>query len=133
MNWICESQHRARLNRIGTSNLGDKGTSSQCHSIRTRYCTCMQECCGYLLPNHKSKARTIRLVRSLVGQPKITPPSPNRQIDTLITSDWNASRVASAKRHFRRALALDPENRFAKGWLDRVSNWTRPLCFGLRS
>ncbi|KAJ1311435.1 hypothetical protein OPQ81_009924 [Rhizoctonia solani] len=40
--------------------------------------------------------------------------------ESLNTSNWNASRVASAKRHFRRALALDPDNGFAKGWLDRL-------------
>ncbi|CAE6521486.1 unnamed protein product [Rhizoctonia solani] len=39
---------------------------------------------------------------------------------SLSTSNWNASRIASAKRHFRRAVALDPENTFARGWLDRL-------------
>ncbi|CAE7154210.1 unnamed protein product [Rhizoctonia solani] len=38
----------------------------------------------------------------------------------LNTSNWSASRVAAAKRHFRRAIALDPGNGFARGWLDRL-------------
>ncbi|CAE6395916.1 unnamed protein product [Rhizoctonia solani] len=37
---------------------------------------------------------------------------------SLNTSNWNASRVAASKRHFRRAIALDPGNEFASGWLD---------------
>ncbi|KDN50176.1 hypothetical protein RSAG8_01512, partial [Rhizoctonia solani AG-8 WAC10335] len=39
---------------------------------------------------------------------------------SLNTLNWNASRVAAAKRHFRRAIALDPGNGFARGWLDRL-------------
>ncbi|CUA76733.1 hypothetical protein RSOLAG22IIIB_02203 [Rhizoctonia solani] len=39
---------------------------------------------------------------------------------SLNTSSWNASRVAAAKRHFRRAISLDSGNDFARGWLDRL-------------
>ncbi|QRW19307.1 RNA polymerase I specific initiation factor [Rhizoctonia solani] len=35
---------------------------------------------------------------------------------------WNAPRVAAAKRHFRRAIALDPGNEFARGWLERLDH-----------
>ncbi|KAG8691864.1 hypothetical protein FRC11_007223 [Ceratobasidium sp. 423] len=47
-------------------------------------------------------------------------PEESARSGSLNTSNWNASRVASAKRHFRRAVALDPENTFARGWLDRL-------------
>ncbi|KAG8738548.1 hypothetical protein FRC12_016718 [Ceratobasidium sp. 428] len=40
--------------------------------------------------------------------------------ETIDTRGWDATRIASAKRHFRRALALDPDNTFARGFLDRL-------------
>ncbi|KAG9104558.1 hypothetical protein FRC06_001338 [Ceratobasidium sp. 370] len=36
------------------------------------------------------------------------------------TRGWDTTRTASAKRHFRRALALDSDNAFARGFLDRL-------------
>ncbi|QRV76248.1 RNA polymerase I specific initiation factor [Ceratobasidium sp. AG-Ba] len=41
-------------------------------------------------------------------------------IEPIDTRDYDLTRVASAKRHFRRALALDPDNAFARGFLDRL-------------
>lgn len=38
------------------------------------------------------------------------------------TQGWNAARIAASKRHFRRALALDPDNSFARGFLDRLGS-----------
>ncbi|KAG8748483.1 hypothetical protein FRC10_003616 [Ceratobasidium sp. 414] len=38
----------------------------------------------------------------------------------ISTRGWDTARVASAKRHFRRALALDPDNAFARGFLSRL-------------
>ncbi|KAG9126854.1 hypothetical protein FRC07_001711 [Ceratobasidium sp. 392] len=40
--------------------------------------------------------------------------------EAIDTRGWDATRIASAKRHFRRTLALDPENAFARGFLDRL-------------
>ncbi|CAE6422806.1 unnamed protein product [Rhizoctonia solani] len=54
--------------------------------------------------------------------------------DTLDVSGWNAPRVAAAKRHFRRAIALDPGNNFARGWLERLgcdSIESQPVASGL--
>lgn len=45
------------------------------------------------------------------------------------TRNWNASRIAAARRHFRRAVALDPGNLFARGFLDRVSLNARSHAF----
>ncbi|CAE6446377.1 hypothetical protein ACGC1H_001681 [Rhizoctonia solani] len=47
-------------------------------------------------------------------------PSSGHQKGSLNTSNWNASRLVAAKRHFRRTIALDPGNGFARGWLDRL-------------
>lgn len=41
-------------------------------------------------------------------------------VKVLDTQNWNVARIAAAKRHFRRAIALDPGNTFARGYLDRL-------------
>ncbi|CAE6425126.1 unnamed protein product [Rhizoctonia solani] len=56
--------------------------------------------------------------------------------DILDISNWNVPRVAAAKRHFRRAIALDPGNGFARGWLDRLGCDTienQPVMSGPRA
>ncbi|KAF8760880.1 Reverse transcriptase (RNA-dependent DNA polymerase) [Rhizoctonia solani] len=42
--------------------------------------------------------------------------------EILDVARWNAPRVAAAKRHFRRAIALDPGNEFARGEQPEVSS-----------
>ncbi|CAE6513063.1 unnamed protein product [Rhizoctonia solani] len=53
-----------------------------------------------------------------VGTLSDSTPEELAESGSLNTSNWNASRVAASKRHFRRAIALDPGNEFARGWLD---------------
>ncbi|KAG8716248.1 hypothetical protein FRC08_009701 [Ceratobasidium sp. 394] len=46
--------------------------------------------------------------------------TPEDDRGSIDTRGWDVARIASSKRHFRRALALDPDNTFARGFLDRL-------------
>ncbi|KAF8605144.1 hypothetical protein BDV93DRAFT_471089 [Ceratobasidium sp. AG-I] len=62
------------------------------------------------------------------AQPTPAPKSDSKEIimkddgKPIDIQEWNAARIAASKRHFRRALALDPDNSFARGFLDRLGS-----------